>query len=861
MKKLLLGICFNVLSPFSFFAFSESVSERATNAGASLVITAPTATSILTVTGGPNATGALNVKNHFSRYGGLVDTALLQRERAQPEKGLRLQIFVLDARGVEVSGATVQLSNGWSTQTNDLGLAVFQQLKAGSYDLVITCIGYERSVHKIQLTASTELQFSLTQSGLLLQPIEIKAVRASSKAPFSQTTLSKKQIEANNLGRDLPFLIQQTPGVVVNSDAGNGVGYTSWRIRGSDVTRVNMTINGIPYNDAESQGTFFVNLPDFASSVNNVQIQRGVGTSSNGAGAFGASVNFSTNEFNEKAYGEVNSSAGSFNTFKNTIKLGSGLLNDHFTIDARLSQITSDGFVDRASSNLKSAYLSAAWFEKNASLRFNLITGQEKTYQSWNGLPESLLTTNRRFNSVGTEKPGEPYENETDNYQQDHYQFFYNQNLGKNWKLNTALFLTRGRGYYEQYKADEAYSDYNLSNPVVNGQELEETDLIRQLWLDNYFYGGTYSLQYQGKRSELVIGGGMNQYDGAHFGKVIWAENAIQPGYTWYDYDAVKKDFSTFVKWQFEIAPKLIPGLYTFTDVQYRYVQYDIEGFRNNPGVSAFNIYRFVNPKAGVSYVRNGWTAFASYAIGQKEPNRDDFEVPQQETPQHERLNNIEVGGKYQTKNYMLGVNLYHMDYVNQLVPTGKINDVGAFTRVNVRDSYRMGMEWEAAVTVNSWLSISGNYARSRNRVKNVTQFYDNYDDPNFEQIPEFIRRGNIAFSPTDVASFQATIQPVRGLTIALPGKYVSRQYLDNSSRVERSLDDFYVQDLQLSYQLSQKLARSITLYFHVYNVFNRQYEPNGYTFSYQAGGTFTTENYFYPMAGTNVMGGISLKF
>ena len=361
----------------------------------------------------------------------------------------------------------------------------------------------------------------------LLEPVEVTATRANEKAPFTKTNLTKKEIQKMNMGQDLPFILNQVPSVIVNSDAGNGIGYTGIRIRGTDATRINVTLNGIPYNDAESQGTFFVDLPDFASSVNSIQVQRGVGTSSNGSGAFGATINISSNEVNKDPYAEINNNYGSFNTWKNTVKAGSGLINDHFTTDVRLSNVTSDGYIDRAKTDLKSLYFSTAYLADKTSLRFNFFTGKEKTYQAWNGVAESMLATNRRYNSSGTEKPGDPYDNETDNYIQSHYQLFFNQNFSKNLSFNTALFLTRGKGYYEQYKGEEDYGDYYQPYPVYNGDTVFTTDLVRQLWLDNYYYGNIFSFQYKTNKSSFILGGGWHRYDGNHYGDIVWAQNGL----------------------------------------------------------------------------------------------------------------------------------------------------------------------------------------------------------------------------------------------------------------------------------------------------------------------------------------------
>lgn len=687
-----------------------------------------------------------------------------------------------------------------------------------------------------------------------LEPLEVRATRASKTAPFAKTTISKKQIEKINLGQDLPFLLGQTPSVVINSDAGNGVGYTALRIRGSDGTRINVTMNGIPYNDAESHGSFFVNLPDLGSSINSIQIQRGVGTSSNGAGAFGASVNISTNEIRKQAYGEFSNSYGSFNTWKNTIKAGSGLLNDHFTIDARISRISSDGFIDRAASDLKSLYLSTAYIAEKSSLRFNLIKGAEKTYQAWNGILEEELATSRTSNSAGTEKPGEPYENETDNYRQDHYQLFFNHDFNEKLSFNTAAFLTRGMGYYEQYKAEQEFNDYGLPAFMVNGKALDSTDLIRQLWLDNYFYGNVFSLIYKQHNTQLTLGGAYTNYEGKHYGNVIWADYGIANNYKWYDLKASKSDFNVYAKWQ----QKLSPIFTSFIDLQYRRVDHTINGFRDNPTVKGSHIYHFFNPKIGLSYSRNGWNAYTSFSIGNKEPNRDDFEASTDQIPAHETLYDLELGIEKKEYNYSFGATLYYMDYKNQLVLTGKVNDVGAYIRSNIAKSYRMGIELEGNIRFTQWLQLSGNLAFSKNKIRDFEEYIDDYDQGS--QIKNRFENRDISFSPSVVGGATLSLIPLKNGEIAFPARYTSRQFLDNTSNPDRSLDAYYVQDCRLIYTLPGSFIKETSLIFEVRNLFNKKYEPNGYTFSYITGGQAYTENYLFPMAGINWMLGVTIK-
>lgn len=692
------------------------------------------------------------------------------------------------------------------------------------------------------------------KDSLELLPVEVRAVRAGSTAPFAKTTITKSQIARQNLGQDLPFLLNQTPSVVINSDAGNGVGYTGLRIRGTDATRINITLNGIPYNDAESGGTFFVDLPDFASSVNSVQIQRGVGTSTNGAGAFGASINFSTNEVNKEPYAELNNSFGSFHTFKNTLKAGTGLLKKHFTADMRLSRISSNGYIDRAGSNLQSLYFSTAYLSDKTTLRLNLFSGKEKTYQAWYGVSESDLKTNRTVNYAGMEKPGDPYANETDNYKQDHYQLFFTQIFTPKLSFNTALFLTKGKGYYEEYRAAQNYATYGMPYPVSGADTAFTTDIIRQLWLKNNFYGNIFSLQYTAARSQIIVGGAVTQYDGKHFGNVIWAEKGITGNANWYNVSAGKKDFTIYGKWQ----QNLSDAMQVFTDVQLRKVRHTIVGFRNNPGLKSDATYTFFNPKLGLSYKQNNWLVYTSYSLAHKEPNRDDFEASLANAPKPEQLNDLELGVENKNSKRTFSANVYYMKYYNQLVLTGKINDVGAYTRTNIGNSYRAGIELQGSLAFASWLKAAANVSLSRNKIKNFSEFIDDYD--NGGQKIKLYTETDISFSPNLVGAATLTFTPAKQFFIDLLSKYVGKQYLDNTSNAGRQLASFYTQDVRAVYSFRHNWLKNIDLLFQINNVFNKKYEPNGYTFSYYASNKLTTQNYYFPMAGTNWMLGVNVK-
>ena len=719
--------------------------------------------------------------------------------------------------------------------------------------------------------------------GLFLQPVEVRALRAGEKAPFTKTDITKKQIEQTNLGQDLPFLLNQLPSVVINSDAGNGVGYTAIYIRGTDDSRINMTLNGIPYNDAEEQTLFFVDLPDFASSVNSIQVQRGIGTSSNGAGAFGATINFSTNEFNEKPYAELNNSFGSFNTWKNTVKVGSGLIDDHFTIDARLSRISSDGYIDRASSNLKSFYFSTAWYDKNSSLRFNIISGSEKTYQAWDGIPQakwngdaaalqqhyqnnigSLYFTaqdsTNLFHSSNRTYNYFTYKDQTDNFLQNHYQLFFNHQLSPYLALNTAVFLTRGIGYYQEYhdqgdSSNAKYVNYGLPPNVVGNDTLQSTSLIRQRWLDNYFFGGIFSLQYKKNNTQFTLGGGWDRFNNKHYGNVTWAQNGGFPdNYQYYYEPAHKTDFNIYGKLQQQLSTHWTG----FADLQYRHIDYQIDGFDDAPSIFVHPIYNFINPKAGITYSNQEWEAYFSYSLANHEPNRDDFEAGLTQQPKPEMLHDFELSLQKRNLRYSWSATGYYMLYHNQLTLNGKINDVGDYTRINIPQSYRLGIELQGAIKPVNWFSAEGNLAFSRNKVLNYTEYDDDYD--NGDQKSFTYKRTDIAFSPSIVGAANLNFFPEPHIQLSLLSKYVGKEYLDNAQKEDRKLDGYYVQNLRMIYTIKANPVKEANIIFQLNNVFNKRYAPNGYTYSYIYGGQFITENFVFPMAGTNFMLAVNIK-
>lgn len=783
--------------------------------------------------------------------------------------------------GEAIAGATISIDNTYiATLSKGDGSFEIKNLKPGKYIFHVSYIGYQKFTDTINLTENKNFNIELSENEILMDEVIVSATRVDDKSAMAYSNVSKQQIAEQNLGQDLPYLLNQQASVVTTSDAGNGVGYTGIRIRGVDATRVNVTINGIPVNDAESQGTYWVDLPDIASSIDNIQIQRGVGTSTNGAGAFGGSLNIQTSKLNAKPYADYNVSFGSFNTLKNTVNAGTGLLNDKFAVDARLSKISSDGFIDRASSDLKSYYLSAAYYGKKDIVKFITFTGLEKTYQAWYGIPESRLKgdtdgmntyiannwldtdeANNLLNSNSRTYNPYTYQNQIDHYMQSYYQLHFSHEFTKNWSSNIALHYTKGKGYYEEYKKSQAFSKYGLQDVIIGNDTITQTDLVRRRWLDNDFCGTTFSLNYYNhKNFAATLGGGWNNYMGLHYGEIIWAQYASNSTLhsNYYKDTANKSDFNIFLKLNYLLAQKLN----VFADIQYRTVNYSFLGFDthlNNVQQSAS--LNFVNPKLGLNYdLSPNISFYASYSVGNKEPSRDDYtQSTPNSRPKHETLNDIEAGYKHKTKIAMWGVNVYHMQYKNQLVLTGQINDVGAYNRTNVANSYRQGIEAEWGIKPIKWFTWTANLTLSKNKIKNYKEFVDNYDTWTQDSIE--YKESDIAFSPNVIASSTLTFEPIKNLKINFISKYVGKQYLDNTSNENRKLDAFFVNDIRINYSIKTKLVREIGFVLAINNVLGELYESNGYTWGYIYGGQRITENFYYPQAGTNFMAGLSLKF
>ncbi|MDO4229689.1 MAG: TonB-dependent receptor [Capnocytophaga sp.] len=697
---------------------------------------------------------------------------------------------------------------------------------------------------------------SITQEAIKLDEVLVSAVRADRKTPVAFSSINKKDLAKRNLGQDIPILLNFMPSVVTTSDAGNGVGYTGIRVRGSDATRVNVTINGIPYNDSESHGTFWVNMPDFVSSVENIQLQRGVGTSTNGSGAFGASLNMLTDAFSYESNALLSTSYGSYNTQKHTAKFSTGLMNNSFEFSGRLSKLYSDGYIDRASSKLNSYFLQGAFVDGGTLIKGLVFGGNEKTYQAWNGVEtEDLKKYGRRYNPSGkyTDDNGNTafYDNETDNYKQDHAQLHWNQRWNSAWSTNFALHYTKGFGYYENYKRGQDLADYNIEGLTVNGVTTSESDLIRRKYLDNDFYGAVFSLNYKAENIDFVFGSSANRYVGNHFGEVLWVRQPAKYGFKqeYYRDDAVKTDVNNFAKVTYTLGNWIF-----FADLQLRNVNYKANS--NDTGL-VNDSFNFFNPKAGVTYSLDTQNQlYVSYAKAQREPNRTDYENG---SPRPEKLNDFEGGWRFKSERIAVNINGYYMQYQDQLVLTGAVDDVGSPIRKNSGKSYRFGVEADAVMKFGKW-QIQPSITLSQN--KNV-DFYTNFDG-------KLVSLGNtdISFSPKIIAGNGLTFSPVEGLQLSVLSKYVGEQFMSNTEASISKLDGYFVNDLSINYQIPmKKWAKSVTFSLLVNNILDEKYISNGYYYTYDdtwstAGVIKTIEGAgYYPQAERNFLAGVTLLF
>lgn len=723
-------------------------------------------------------------------------------------------------------------------------------LRKGTYTLLVSALSNPKEV-KVILTNNAFILIDLSDRFTNLEEVIVSAVRVKATSPVTHSNLTKKDLEKRNLGQDIPVLLNYLPSVVTTSDAGAGIGYTGIRVRGSDATRVNITINGIPYNDSESQGTFWVNMPDFTSSTESLQLQRGVGTSTNGSGAFGASLNVLTDAISEEAYGEISSSFGSYNTKKNTVKFSTGKINDHVEFAGRFSKIDSDGYIDRAWSDLKSYFLQASYVDEHTLIKALTFGGQEKTYQAWEGVTkEEIEVFGRTYNPYF-------YENEIDNYNQNHYQLHWNEKLSENWTTTIGLNYTKGSGYFEEYKEDEDFADYLLTPITIGGETINKTDLIRRRWLDNDFYVVNANATYKNNEVEFIFGTSYSNYKGSHFGEIIWAQFAgnseIRAHY--YDSNTKKNDVNVFGK----LTYNLNDAWTIFTDLQGRFVKSDTKGLTSSRiPLNVDEKYSFFNPKAGLTYkVNNNNSFYLSYAKANKEPNRNDFENG---IFTSEKLNDFELGWRIKNESIQINSNIYYMFYKDQLVLTGAIDDTGFPIRATSGKSYRLGLEIDAQIKLANKFFVQPNIAISSNKNVDFSATWNG----------ELVDLGNtdIAFSPNLIIGNSFVFLPTNHIQFSLLSKYVGAQYMGNIDNKNSKLESYFVNDFNVSYEIKpKKIVKSIVLSALVNNIFNIEYISNGYYFTYDdtwsvPGKTTTLDGAgYYPQATRNFLVGAILKF
>jgi iron complex outermembrane receptor protein len=800
---------------------------------------------------------------------------------------INLRGKVTNTRGEALEFAVVFLEGSqWAAATDQYGNYVISGITAGNYKVKVTHTTYQTFQDSISFTNQDVVRnFVMPVFIYELQSLQIVANKMTQKDPFRFSVLNSDNIPDKNTGTDLPTLIQNTASVLVTSDAGNGIGYSSLSIRGSDQTRINVNINGVPVNDAESQNVFWVNMPDLSSSTQSIQIQRGVGASTNGPGAFGGSVLLDTKSFHQNPYINLSGSLGSFMSSKGSIALGTGLMNDRYYVEGRYSHIQSDGYIDRAESKLSGIFFTAGRITEKSSLRFQMVFGKEITYQAWNGVPESkvfgneedlrqhydrnlgsiyksrqdsvnLFSSDRRYNYY-------TYENQVDNYRQSQAQLSYNREINKNISFQTTGFYTFGTGYFEQFRYDDPLEDYGFTGVTdMNGNEILSGDLARRRWLRNHFYGILTDIKGSfHKRHQWQAGVFISKYDGQHFGEIVktWFDTDSPILSKYYDNNGLKKDASVYVRYSGNIGQ----NIQLYGDVQLRGVDYSINGLLDDRQISDLkNTYLFFNPKAGFTMqLGKKNELIASWAVAHREPARSDFtdHIGVVSIPKPERMFNYEVAFRRRTKSIQIQTGIYFMDYRNQLVLNGNLNDVGAPLRINVPKSYRLGWETEASIQVNKVWELNGNVTLSRNRILDFKEVIYDYTN-GFDIVVKALRNTPISYSPAVITSLEFIYKPIKNLSVSWTGKYVSQQFLDNTGKRDRIIPDFHIHALRASYVMKPKFCKELTFNLLIQNLFNRKYVNSGYTYSYIYEQP-VTENFYFPQAGIHGFGGFEVKF
>lgn len=794
----------------------------------------------------------------FASFVTLSDASGLQ------EKGCVVRGKVTDDSGNPLAGAGIAIENGFfGVHSNSDGSYIISGLRAGTYRIRFSFIGYEARIVEANVTGESVVNVSMVQKPLEAGEVIVNATRAGEHSPLAYVTVGNDVLKNQNTGQDIPFILGMTPSLVETSEAGTGIGYTSLRIRGTDASRINVTIDGIPLNDPESQQVFWVDLPDLASSTDNIQVQRGAGTSSNGAAAFGATVSIQTKSPENKPFAQISTSYGSYNTMKNTITASTGLLANKFALMMRLSRLHSDGYVRRTWSDHKSAYLSGVYRSGRSRVQANVILGEEHTGISWWGVPKEMLLIDRRYNPAGeyTDENGitRYYDNESDNYFQNHYQLLYSLRINESLNFNAALHYTTGEGYYEEYKDDDALSGYGLPDITIGDSTISSTDLIRRKWMKNDFSGMVWSLKYKKEKLEASIGGAANYYYGNHFGRIIWMRNAgnIEKDYQWYFGHGAKGEISFYGKADYSLTDKIS----LFGDLQYRFIHYNIKGIDDDLKVlNSDHKYSFFNPKAGLFFsITPHQDAFLSFSVANREPTRSDFTEAAGDpnaTPLPETLYDSELGYKLRSNKYSLGINLYCMYYKDQLVPTGELSSTGYPIMTNVAKSNRLGTELTAGIKPAGFFSWDISLTFSRNKIKDFTEYYTDYNtiDKSEEYKSKKLGTVDIAYSPDLTGSSDMTFRVIKNLEMHLISKYVGSQYFDNTMSPDRKIDPYFVNNLMAGYSPSIKGLKGAELQLLVNNIFNVKYESNAYGGNWFEDGREYTWSYFFPQAGRNFM-------
>ncbi len=778
---------------------------------------------------------------------------------------------VTNEAGDPLAGAAVTIEGTFlGTHSRSDGSYLLDGLKDGVYTLRFSFIGYEPQVVEAKLAGKMELNVYMNQKSFLAGEVIVNATRAGTHTPLAYTTLDNEILSKQNNAQDVPFLLSLTPSLVETSEAGNGIGYTNLRIRGTDASRINVTIDGIPLNDPESQQVFWVDLPDLASSVDNIQVQRGVGTSSNGAGAFGATVNMETKNPDNEPFAQVSTAYGSFNTFKRMIAAGTGLLADKLAFQVRFSELQSDGFIDRTGSSHRSAFISGALRTSRSHLKANVILGQEHTGIGWWGVPKEMLSSNRRYNPAGeyTDENNiiRYYDNESDNYTQNHFQLIYGYRFNNDLNLSAALHYTNGNGYYEEFREDASLSDYGLPDVNIGDTVISLTDLVRRKWLSNNFYGLIYSLKYKKEKIEATLGGGVNHYTGDHYGDIIWMRYAgsLEKDHQWYLNNSIKREFSFYGKADYFLTDRIS----FFADLQYRYIYYKMEGPDDDlKDLGQKHNFGFFNPKAGLfATINPNQDAYLSFSVANREPSRADFKEAAGDpdvTPKPETLYDTEIGYKLRGKKFSAAINLFAMLYNDQLVPTGELSSTGYTIMTNVRKSHRLGIEFINAFKPTENINWDLNFTLSRNKIPNFVEYYTEYntEDWSEEYNSKELGRVDIAYSPSITGSSDFNIKFLKNTEIHVISKYVGKQYFDNTMNPERSIDPYFVNNLRIDFEPVIKGIKRAEFQFIINNILNHKYESNAYGGNWYEDGIEKTWSYYFPQAGINFMVRAGVRF